>query len=178
MCGSLELFNLSKKMTRRGQHVQRGWYPLVLQMAYPHRSLSYTHTHLKWSHELYQQLDAMALAVAQLVHPPLRVDAQHLHQLVPAFGVRVLELLHHLRDGDVHHERDTAPRERHRLEAPSGLEVGPVKVETRIAKRIQAQDRYAPLRLREVPPGNEAEQRRLAAAVGPEEQTLQPPREG
>ncbi len=25
--------------------MQRGWYPLVLQTAYPHRSLSYTHTH-------------------------------------------------------------------------------------------------------------------------------------
>ncbi len=33
-------------MTRRGWHVQRGWYPLVLQTAYPHRSLSYTHTHM------------------------------------------------------------------------------------------------------------------------------------
>jgi hypothetical protein len=44
MCGSLELFNSSKKMTRRGRHVQRGWYPLVLQTAYPHRSLSFTHT--------------------------------------------------------------------------------------------------------------------------------------
>ncbi len=44
MCGSLELFNPSKKMTRRGRHVQRGWYPLILQTAYPHRSLSYTHT--------------------------------------------------------------------------------------------------------------------------------------
>ena len=40
----IELFNPSKKMTRRGRHVQRGWYPLVLQTAYPHRSLSYTHT--------------------------------------------------------------------------------------------------------------------------------------
>lgn len=115
--------------------------------------------------ETHQYLYSTTLTVRKFVHSPVKVDVQHLNQLVPSLRIRLLELLHEAVHGDVGAQGDGRTRERNAAHAPIAVEISTVEVELGVAEGIEAEDADASIGLAEVPPGQDAQQRRLAGPV-------------
>mmetsp|Transcript_5865 Transcript_5865/g.17515 ORF Transcript_5865/g.17515 Transcript_5865/m.17515 type:complete len:354 (+) Transcript_5865:97-1158(+) len=118
--------------------------------------------------ESQQELDATALPVTQLVHAPVQVDAEHLDELIAAFGVTGLQLLHHAVNGNVGRQWHGGADERDALHAPVAIQIGTVEVELGVAEGVHAQD--LDFLLGQVTAGEDAQQGGLAGSVGADEQ--------
>lgn len=68
-------------------------------------------------------------------------------------------------DGDVGAQGDGRTREGNATHPPIAIEIGTVEVELGVAKGIEAEDADAAIGLAEVPPCQDAQQRRLARPV-------------
>ena len=120
---------------------------------------------LERPNETDKDLNTTALAVRELVHSPVKVDIQHLNQLVPSLWVRLLEFLHEAVDGDVGAQGDSRTRERNAAHAPIAIEISTVEVELGVAEGVEPEDTDASIGLAEVPSGQDAQQRTLAGAI-------------
>mmetsp|Transcript_1351 Transcript_1351/g.2741 ORF Transcript_1351/g.2741 Transcript_1351/m.2741 type:complete len:294 (+) Transcript_1351:354-1235(+) len=131
--------------------------------------------HLERPHKRDQNLHPPPLSVRQLVHPPLRIDHEHVHELVPTLGMGILKFGHHAAYGHVGHEGDGSSHEGDVAQAPIHVEVGAEVVELRGAEGVHAQDghghRVFGALVHQVAPGKDAEEGRFAGAVGADQET-------
>mmetsp|Transcript_36620 Transcript_36620/g.84660 ORF Transcript_36620/g.84660 Transcript_36620/m.84660 type:complete len:398 (+) Transcript_36620:527-1720(+) len=120
--------------------------------------------------EREEELHAPPLSVRDLVHAPVGVDAEDVDQLRAALRVLSLEGLHHLCDGNVGLQRHAVARERDGAHAPVGVEVGAGHVEAHVAEGVLAEHLDRLVGLGQVLAAQDAQERRLARAVGADEE--------
>mmetsp|Transcript_30545 Transcript_30545/g.97471 ORF Transcript_30545/g.97471 Transcript_30545/m.97471 type:complete len:255 (+) Transcript_30545:417-1181(+) len=130
--------------------------------------------HLKGAHEPKHELHAAALAVAERVHAPGRVNAEHVIELIAALRVHVLQLLHHLRHADIRLHGNAVASESHRAHAPLRVQVATLQVEARVVEAFAPEDRRRVVGVEHVAPAEHAQQRGLAGAVGADEKHALP----
>lgn len=123
--------------------------------------------HLERPNETNKDLNTTTLTIRELIHSPVKVDVQHLNQLVPSLRIRLLELLHEAVDGDVGAQGDSRTRERNAPHAPIAIEISTVEVELGVTEGIEAEDTDASIGLAEVPSGQDAQQSTFASPVRP-----------
>lgn len=112
------------------------------------------------------------------MHAPVRVHAEHVDQFVAPFGIGILQLFHHVADGNIGHEGYLMTDKGYRPHAPIAIQIGPMKVETRVVKGVEAQDadglgltRGGVDALGQVTARKNAQEGGLARPVGPNQQT-------
>ena len=73
------------------------------------------------------------------MHPPIRVDPEHIEEFLTAFQIRCLELLHHVLDSNVRHQWYRSSNKRYVPHSLVAIEIAAMKIQFCIMKGIQAQ---------------------------------------
>ena len=116
-------------------------------------------------HQAVRELHAAALAVGDLVHPPLRVDVEDVDDALLALGVHALDGVQHLPRGEVSREGDAVAGECH-VSLPVAANVGQLAGggEVGVVEGFTSVDEHLVLR-DHVLTSEDLEERRLARAV-------------